>query len=241
MPSDRADRARARRRPQRLLPPRRGDVVRRASSGSFPPSGACSRRLGPPGSLVVHVADRHRPDVADQRVLGDPRAPARGGFDAEFFDGFEPVESEPVVEKRRYSAFFATDLALLLHEHGVETIVVAGVKTNVCIRATATDGLRPRVHRRGPARGDELQPSPPRGGVDRGHDPLHRPSRTARRGRGAAVTVVVVGYASVDRTVRRRPAAHAERDRARAVGRRRRRPPSRRHRPHGAGARRRVR
>ena len=65
----------------------------------------------------------------------------RGGFDAEFYAGFEPIGSEPVVEKRRYSAFFATDLALLLHEHGIETIVVAGVKTNVCIRATATDGF----------------------------------------------------------------------------------------------------
>ena len=92
-------------------------------------------------SLVVHVADRHRPDVADHEWSVIPEHLARGGFDAEFFAGFQPSSSEPVVEKRRYSAFFATDLAILLREHRVETIIVAGVKTNVCIRATATDGL----------------------------------------------------------------------------------------------------
>jgi maleamate amidohydrolase len=93
------------------------------------------------GSLVVHVADRHRPDVFDHEYSVIPEHLARGGFEAEFFAGFEPLDTEPVVEKRRYSAFFATDLAILLREHQVGTIVVAGVKTNVCIRATATDGL----------------------------------------------------------------------------------------------------
>jgi maleamate amidohydrolase len=93
------------------------------------------------GSLVVHAVDRHRPDVPDLEFSVVPEHLPRGGFDADFFSGFEPVGSEPVVEKRRYSAFFATDLALLLHEHDVDTIVVAGVKTNVCIRATATDGF----------------------------------------------------------------------------------------------------
>jgi maleamate amidohydrolase len=93
------------------------------------------------GAFVVHAADRHRPDVADHEYSVIPEHLARGGFDAEFFAGFEPFDSEPVVEKRRYSAFFATDLAILLHEHRIDTIIVAGVKTNVCIRATATDGF----------------------------------------------------------------------------------------------------
>jgi maleamate amidohydrolase len=93
------------------------------------------------GSLVVHAADRHRPGVPDREFSVIPEHLPRGGFDSDFFAGFEPLAPEPIVEKRRYSAFFATDLALLLHEHGVETILVAGVKTNVCIRATATDGF----------------------------------------------------------------------------------------------------
>ena len=42
---------------------------------------------------------------------------------------------------RRYSAFFATDLALFLHEQRVIAVVIAGVKTNVCVRATAQDAF----------------------------------------------------------------------------------------------------
>ena len=48
---------------------------------------------------------------------------------------------EFLLPKRRYSAFFATDLALFLHEQKIERVVVAGVKTNVCIRATVQDAF----------------------------------------------------------------------------------------------------
>ena len=49
--------------------------------------------------------------------------------------------NEIVCSKRRYSAFFATDLALFLREQGIERAIVAGVKTNVCIRATGQDAF----------------------------------------------------------------------------------------------------
>ena len=48
---------------------------------------------------------------------------------------------EIVCPKRRYSAFFATDLALFLREQKIERVIVAGVKTNVCIRATVQDAF----------------------------------------------------------------------------------------------------
>lgn len=94
-------------------------------------------------ALVVHAVEQHRPNIADRE---QPKLPVHctiGSFDADFFPGFEPADrpGEVVVAKRRYSSFFATDLALLLHENRVERIVVAGVKTNVCIRATCQDGF----------------------------------------------------------------------------------------------------
>lgn len=96
--------------------------------------------------LVVHLADRHRLDVRDAEFDRLPRHCVISEFDAEFVDGFGPVTgTEPgheiVIEKRRYSGFFGTDLAMVLHEHDVTGIVLAGVKTNVCVRATATDAL----------------------------------------------------------------------------------------------------
>lgn len=44
-----------------------------------------------------------------------------------------------VIKKRRYSAFFGTDLDLVLRENGVKNVIVVGTKTNCCIRATVTD------------------------------------------------------------------------------------------------------
>ena len=56
--------------------------------------------------------------------------------------GFAPAgPTRDRCPKRRYSAFFATDLALFLREQKIERVVIAGVKTNVCIRATAQDAF----------------------------------------------------------------------------------------------------
>lgn len=45
-----------------------------------------------------------------------------------------------VATKKRYDAFLGTDLELLLHSHGVETVLLTGVNTNSCILATAASG-----------------------------------------------------------------------------------------------------
>jgi nicotinamidase-related amidase len=41
--------------------------------------------------------------------------------------------------KRRYSGFFQTDLQILLTSLGVDTLIITGAATDVCVRATATD------------------------------------------------------------------------------------------------------
>jgi nicotinamidase-related amidase len=103
------------------------------------------------GRLVVHAREIHHPGLYDFELAKLPAHCRRDARDAEPFPGFEEGEGEVLVPKRRYSAFFATDLALLLREQAVEQVVVAGVKTNVCIRATVQDafahGFRPIVPR----------------------------------------------------------------------------------------------
>ena len=63
----------------------------------------------------------------------------------------KPAAEEPVVAKQYASAFFGTSLASTLHAQGVDTVVIAGVSTSGCVRASATDalghGLRPQVVR----------------------------------------------------------------------------------------------
>jgi len=104
------------------------------------------------GATVVHAAERHRPGFDDFEWRKLPLHHLDGAFDAQFFGEFAPAgDNETVVWKRRFSAFFATDLALFLTEQRVERVVIAGVKTNVCIRATAQDafasGFEPIVPR----------------------------------------------------------------------------------------------
>ena len=63
-----------------------------------------------------------------------------GTWGAEFYDGIAPLPSERVVIKHRYSAFINTDLNTVLKARGIESILVCGVATNVCVETTARDG-----------------------------------------------------------------------------------------------------
>jgi nicotinamidase-related amidase len=94
------------------------------------------------GRIVVHAVEQHYPGFDDFEWRKLPRHHFIGDPDAAFFEGFAPSgPREVVIGKRRYSAFFATDLALFLREQKIDRVVVAGVKTNVCIRATAQDAF----------------------------------------------------------------------------------------------------
>ena len=53
-----------------------------------------------------------------------------------------PVKGEAVIEKQWASGFFNTDLAQRLKDEGADSIVVGGLTTSGCVRATAVDGLQ---------------------------------------------------------------------------------------------------
>ena len=94
------------------------------------------------GRIVVHAVERHYPAFDDFEWRKLPKHHFIGDDDAAFVDGFGPEGPRELVSpKRRYSAFFATDLALFLNEQGVRRLVIGGVKTNVCIRATIQDAF----------------------------------------------------------------------------------------------------
>jgi nicotinamidase-related amidase len=57
-------------------------------------------------------------------------------------DRVAPVGDERVLLKKYASAFFGTDLGTELTTDGVDTLVLAGVTTSGCIRATAVDGMQ---------------------------------------------------------------------------------------------------
>ena len=53
-----------------------------------------------------------------------------------------PEQGDLVITKRYASAFFATHLAATLTSLGVDTLIIAGVSTSGCVRATALDACQ---------------------------------------------------------------------------------------------------
>lgn len=83
----------------------------------------------------------HAPVLAKQAAMGIEAvccAPGSWGYD---FFGVAPEPGEMVVDKHRYSAFTGTGLDAALRARGIETLVIAGVQTNVCIESTFRDAF----------------------------------------------------------------------------------------------------
>lgn len=67
----------------------------------------------------------------------------------EWMPGLEPAERDIVIKKKYPSGFFGTTLATDLLVKGIDTVVIGGVSTSGCVRASALDamqyGFRPMV------------------------------------------------------------------------------------------------
>jgi maleamate amidohydrolase len=67
----------------------------------------------------------------------DPESPYSG-----YIDGLEPLAGETVVTKQYPSVFAGTSFAATLTALGIDTLVIGGLSTSGCIRATATDAMQ---------------------------------------------------------------------------------------------------
>lgn len=75
------------------------------------------------------------------------KVPALALFDAgspygAFPPSLRPIAGETVVTKQYASAFFGTGLAALLSERGIDTLLVSGLSTSGCVRASALDAVQ---------------------------------------------------------------------------------------------------
>lgn len=66
----------------------------------------------------------------------------RGSPLGRFPPSLEPVAGERVISKQYASAFFGTGLDALLRGAGIDTLLIAGLSTSGCVRATALDALQ---------------------------------------------------------------------------------------------------
>jgi nicotinamidase-related amidase len=65
--------------------------------------------------------------------------PGTPGHD--FVTALTPCSDELVVRKHRSSAFWGTDLELLLRSNGIKTVVIGGCTTEGCVESTARDAM----------------------------------------------------------------------------------------------------
>jgi len=100
---------------------------------------------------VIYVVHTTLPDHAsDSGPWLDARSRATfsvadicldGSWGQQVIDELRPEPHDLIVKKYRYSGFPGTNLDLILRSLRVETVVCAGVSTNVCVEATARDAF----------------------------------------------------------------------------------------------------
>jgi len=64
-----------------------------------------------------------------------------GTRDWEIMDVLTPSQTDSVIDKNRYSAFFGTGLDEMLRAEGIEELIITGVMTNCCCETTARDAF----------------------------------------------------------------------------------------------------
>ncbi|MFC1991126.1 cysteine hydrolase family protein [Chloroflexota bacterium] len=90
--------------------------------------------------LIVYSNDALQPDD----FLFQSRMKPHGIKDtsgAQLINELKPEVSDLVMHKPRFSAFFKTDLSNTLKERGIDTLVIGGVATEICVLSTAYDGI----------------------------------------------------------------------------------------------------
>jgi ureidoacrylate peracid hydrolase len=94
------------------------------------------------GCPILFVVDTHRANVRqDREFLKRTPHCLEGTWGAQVIEDLDPRSDDIYVVKRRYSAFFNTDLDLTLRDLQLSTLVVFGVVTNICVRSTVHDAF----------------------------------------------------------------------------------------------------
>ncbi len=109
---------------------------------------ATARETGVLRVFIRHVipADRWTAVWEQQHSDGVKSALAPDSPVSGFAPGFEPGPDDLTVVKSRYSGFVDTELAAVLRERRIRTVVLVGLTTDICVSSTARDAFHHEFH-----------------------------------------------------------------------------------------------
>ena len=105
---------------------------------------------------VIYTREGHRSNLADLTTLkakngiigkssggedntNSRRSLIRGDWGNEIIPELTPYDNETIIDKPGNGAFYSTDLELVLNNLSVDTLVVCGVTTEVCVHSTVRE------------------------------------------------------------------------------------------------------
>jgi nicotinamidase-related amidase len=100
---------------------------------------AGARAAGVPPIFIQEVHKRSLVDIGRELDGEEGVHCLEGDLATELAEGIAPAPDEYLIRKRRYSAFFATELELVLKSYGVRSLVLVGALTDVCVHYTFAD------------------------------------------------------------------------------------------------------
>jgi nicotinamidase-related amidase len=90
---------------------------------------------------MIWDADEEVGILAEKSTFLKHEGLRRGTWGAEIVADLEYRDGDPVVEKKRFSAFYNTSLEQLLQRLNVRRLIVGGVRSDFCVESTVRDAF----------------------------------------------------------------------------------------------------
>lgn len=92
------------------------------------------------GQHVVHLQLVNDPNDPNAERYGDHLPVQKGSRGAEVIEEFVKP-NDIIMEKNKDSGFFETNLDEVLKEMGIDTVIITGMQTQICVQTTASDAF----------------------------------------------------------------------------------------------------
>ena len=93
---------------------------------------------------IIFIRQEFKKDISDAYLFMKKRKEIntiQGTVGAQILSGIKIEKRDVIIIKKRFSAFYKTDLDQILRRLGIDTVFVVGISTMWCVFLTATDAL----------------------------------------------------------------------------------------------------